>query len=167
MSSTPNNYAFIDSQNLHLSIRSLGWTLDFVRFRKYLKEKYGVSQAFLFIGFIEGNSGLYETLQRAGYICIFQPTLAYRNGQTKGNCDAELVLHAMIEYPNYDKAIVVTGDGDFHCLIKYLIGKEKFGKLLVPNRASYSALLKRFPSEFLAFVSDLRPKIEYKKKRTQ
>ncbi len=37
-----DNFAFIDSQNLNLSIRALGWRLDFRRFRVYLKEKYEV-----------------------------------------------------------------------------------------------------------------------------
>ena len=36
------NYAFIDSQNLNLSILSLGWKLDFQRFRVYLRDKYHV-----------------------------------------------------------------------------------------------------------------------------
>ncbi len=120
-----NNYAFIDSQNLNLSIQALDWKLDFARFRRYLKEKYSVSKAFLFIGYIEGNSDLYKSLQDAGYICIFKPTLIYKDGKTKGNCDAELVLQAMIEYPNFDKAVIVTGDGDFYCLVKYLIDKKK------------------------------------------
>ncbi len=44
-----NNYAFIDSQNLNLSIKDQGWALDFKRFREYLKDKYGVIKAFLFI----------------------------------------------------------------------------------------------------------------------
>ena len=48
-----NNFAFIDSQNLNLAIRSLGWKLDFKRFRIYLEEKYGVKKAYLFIGFME------------------------------------------------------------------------------------------------------------------
>ena len=36
------NYAFIDAQNLHRGIKSLGWDLDWERFRVYLnsaKEK--------------------------------------------------------------------------------------------------------------------------------
>jgi len=33
----PNNYAFIDSQNLNLGIQSLGWKLDFAKFHRYLK----------------------------------------------------------------------------------------------------------------------------------
>ena len=50
-----NNYAFIDSQNLNLSIAEQGWKLDFSKFRKYLLRKYGIAQAFLFIGYIREN----------------------------------------------------------------------------------------------------------------
>ena len=155
-----NNYAFIDSQNLHLAIRSLGWKINFKRLRVYLTEKYDVQKAFLFIGYLEGNSSLYTALQDAGFILIFKPTLKYKDGTTKGNCDAELVLHAMVEYGNYEKAIVITGDGDFHCLVEYLVKQDKLEKLLIPNKASYSALLKRFDSQFLAFISDLKKKLE-------
>src|SRR3989304_4527401 len=84
MKNKRNNYAFIDSQNLNLSIKSLRWKLDFGRFRVYLKEKYGVTKAFLFIGYIEGNNDLYSALQSAGFICIFKPTLQYKDGTTKG-----------------------------------------------------------------------------------
>ena len=160
-----NNYAFIDSQNLNLSIRSLGWKLDFARFRVYLKEKYGVTKAFLFIGFVEGNNDLYVSLQSAGFLCIFKPTLEYKNGTTKGNCDAELVLHAMIEFLNYDKAVIVTGDGDFYCLVKYLIDKNKIEAVIIPNRFKFSALLNfRIFRPFLKFMNDLKTKLEYKKK---
>ncbi|QQR55325.1 NYN domain-containing protein [Candidatus Peregrinibacteria bacterium] len=163
-----DNYAFIDSQNLNLSIKELGWKLDFRKFRQYLKEKYKVSKAFLFLGFIAENSDLYKSLQDAGFILIFKPTLTYKDGHTKGNCDAELVLQTMIEFKNYQKALLVTGDGDFHCLAKYLIQENKLEKLLIPNQKKYSALLKKFPSEFLAFINDLKPKLHYtKKKRTQ
>lgn len=162
-----NNYAFIDSQNLNLSIKELGWSLSFQKFRIYLKEKYGVSKAFLFIGFIPENNDLYKSLQDAGFILIFKPTLSYKSGHTKGNCDAELVLQAMIEFRNYNKAVLVTGDGDFHCLAKYLIQEGKLEKLLIPNQKKYSSLLKKLPSEFLAFISDLKQKLNYLKKRTQ
>ncbi len=148
-----NNFAFIDSQNLNLAIKELGWTLDFEKFRVYLKEKYGVTKAYLFIGYIQDNKDLYKSLQERGYILIFKPTLKYKDGKVKGNCDAELVLQAMIDVQTYDHAVIVTGDGDFHCLVDYLIKQKKLGKLLVPNQKSYSALLKRFPSEYLAFVS--------------
>lgn len=161
-----NNFAFIDSQNLNLSIRELGWVLDFRRFRKYLFDKYNVSKAFLFIGFVEGNNELYKSLQEAGFICIFKPTLKYKDGHTKGNCDAELVLQVMIEYQSYDRAVIVTGDGDFYCLARYLIEKDKLSIMLVPNGNKFSALLRlKICRPFLRFMNNLRKKLEYKKKR--
>lgn len=57
---TPIVYAFIDSQNLNLGIRSQGWVLDFKKFRLYLKNKYHVEKAYLFIGMVPGNEQLYE-----------------------------------------------------------------------------------------------------------
>lgn len=114
-----NNYAFIDSQNLNLGVRSQGWRLDFGKFRQYLITKYQVKKTYLFIGYIQGNQALYTYLQNVGYICIFKPTLEIKEGKNqvrvKGNVDAELVLHAMIEFNNYDRAVIVSGDGDFHC----------------------------------------------------
>lgn len=161
-----NNYAFIDSQNVNLAIRGQGWKLDWKRFRIYLTEQYGVTEAFLFIGFIEGNAELYTALQRAGFVCIFKPTLVHANGGTKGNCDAELVLQAMIEYSKYDKAIVVTGDGDFHCLAKYLAQKNKLGTLLIPDRFKFSALLRfRMFRPYLQYMNDLQALLAYKKER--
>lgn len=139
-------YAFIDSQNLNLGIRSCGWVLDFKKFRLYLKNKYNVSKAFLFIGYISGNESLYSKLQRYGYILIFKPTLEIRKGKgvkVKGNVDAELVLHAVVEKDNYEKAVIVSGDGDFFCLIEYLKKVNKLEKVFVPNY-KYSRLLKKF-----------------------
>lgn len=166
MKQSRNNYAFIDSQNVNLAIRSLGWRLDWVRFRVYLREKYGVAKAFLFIGYIEGNNDLYVSLQNAGFLCVFKPTLTYKDGTMKGNCDAELVLQAMVEYSQYEKAVIVTGDGDFYCLVKHLLENGKLERVLVPNYFKYSALLKRFGRKQLSFMNELRGKLEYKKKRT-
>jgi uncharacterized LabA/DUF88 family protein len=160
-------YAFIDSQNLNLSIQALGWHLDFARFRTYLRDKYNVDKAYIFIGFIDDNNELYDSLREAGYILVFKQTLTYKDGTTKGNVDAELVLHAMIHLNTYDKALIVTGDGDFYCLIEYLIQKQKLSKVIVPNQHRYSALLKRFDSDYLAFVSDLKSKLAYVSKRKE
>ena len=161
-----NNYAFIDSQNLNLGIRSQGWKLDFTTFRRYLKNKYAVSQAFLFIGYVFGNENLYLNLQKAGYILIFKPTLEVKeNGKTiiKGNVDAELVLHTMIEFENYVKAVVVSGDGDFHCLVEYLAEHKKLLKILVPTK-HYSSLLREFNSgNYIVRIDLLRSTLKQKK----
>jgi uncharacterized LabA/DUF88 family protein len=161
-----SNYAFIDSQNLNLGIRELGWRVDFKRFRIYLRDKYQVEVAYLFIGYMSQNVDMYKSFKEAGFICIFRPTLTNKDGTTKGNCDSELVLHAMIQYEKYKQAIIISGDGDFQCLAKYLYENNKLGALLVPNQKKYSALLKYdIFKPYIRFVSDLRNKLEYVPKK--
>jgi uncharacterized LabA/DUF88 family protein len=157
-----NNFAFIDSQNLNLSIQSLGWKLDFSRFRKYLQDKYFISKAYLFIGYVSGNELLYAYLQDAGYICIFKPTLELSSGRIKGNIDTELVLHTMIEIKHFNQAVLVTGDGDFFCLVQYLKKQGKLYKVLIPNQHRYSILLKRLSTpdhNILDFMNTLQDKV--------
>jgi len=156
-----NNYAFIDSQNLNLGINKLNWRLDFKKFRIYLKEKYKVSQAFLFIGFIPENQDLYSSLQKDGYILIFKPVLFDGERQPKGNVDADLVLQTMIEFDNFDQAIIVSSDGDFYCLVKYLYEKGKLSRVLSPDVKNCSKLLKKTAKEKIVFMDNLRNKLEY------
>lgn len=151
-----------------MNIIDAGWKIDWWKFRVYLKEKYKVTKAFVFIGYVEGNEKLYKKLQESNYICIFKPTLKYTTGKIKGNCDAELVLQAMIEINNFDKAIIVSGDGDFYCLIKYLIDQDKLEKVLIPNEFKYSALLKKLNNEnrnAFEFLNKKQTTLEYKEKR--
>lgn len=156
------NYAFIDSQNVNLGIRDLGWKLDWKKFRIYLKEKYGVGTAYMFIGYMEENQDLYLSLQKSGYILIFKEILHNKEGFVKGNCDAELVLQAMLDLPKYKKAVIVSGDGDFACLVRHLRKQNKLEKVLVPNTKKYSALLKKAgENEYLDFMNNLKRKLKY------
>jgi Protein of unknown function DUF88. len=167
-------YAFIDSQNLNLSVQNdkfdsvsgeliyRGWKLDFKRFLVYLKDKFKVEKAYLFIGFVPGNESLYKALQEDGYILIFKPTLKFTKGNEKiikGNVDAELILHTMIEFPNFSKAIIIAGDGDYYCLIEYLEKQNKLLHVFIPNMYSYSSLLRKY-KEYFVYVSKLREKLE-------
>jgi uncharacterized LabA/DUF88 family protein len=161
MKKPQNKYAFVDSQNLNLSIREQGWILDFRKFRLYLTRKYDISKAFIFIGYVYENQSLYTNLQKDGYILIFKPTLKLPDGRAKGNVDAELVLHTMIEYDNYDKALIVTGDGDFYCLVEYLIKTEKLLKLMIPNKEKFSSLFRKMMPH-IVFMNNLRNMLEHK-----
>jgi len=137
-----NNAAFIDGQNLYLGIKVLGWQLDYEKFRRYLAEKYGVTKAYIFLGYQAEHAALYDQLRRFGFECIFKMIVRDSAGRVKGNVDAELVLHCVIRLLEYDRAIIVSGDGDFRCLAEYLISKRKLEKILAPNRQRCSSLLK-------------------------
>lgn len=167
-------YAFIDSQNLNLGtskdlfrngkIIYKGWKLDFKKFRQYISDKFRVNKAFLFIGYLKQYEELYEFLKSLGYILVFKPTVKDDHGKPKGNVDAELVLHsAAIEYKNYDKAIIVSGDGDFCCLHKFLAKNQKLAKIIIPNKHSESSLLKQFQN-YKLFLYREKNKLEFRQK---
>lgn len=164
-----NNYAFIDSQNLNLGVRSLGWQVDYRKLRLYLKNKFGIEKAFMFIGLVANNQKLYTMLQSAGFILVFKPTVRYfEDGKEtiKGNVDAELVLHsAAIEFKNYNKAVIITGDGDFACLLNYLHDKNKLLKVIVPTH-KYSQLLEPF-RDYMVRAEQIKNAIEYQKSQTR
>ena len=120
-----------------------------------------VTRAYLFIGFIPENQPMYTFLEECGYILIYKPVQTLKDGSTKGNVDAELVLQAMIEYKKYDYAVIVTGDGDFSCLVKYLYESKKLLKLVVPNRTQFSIFLRNVAKEKIDSLSSLRAKLKF------
>lgn len=160
------NFAFIDSQNLNMGIKESGWSLDYGKFLVYLKEKYSVKKAYLFIGYIPENQNLYSKLQEFGYVLVFKPVLKGVNGKAKGNVDADLVLKAVLKKEEYEKAILVSSDGDFYCLVDYLYGKNKLKCVLSPNMKKCSVLLKKSAKEKIIFMDNLKNKLRYKKKNT-
>lgn len=172
-------YAFIDNQNLNVTIQNLGWKMDWRRFRKYLAEHYGVTQAFMFIGYVPEYEDMYEFLHNAGYNIVLKPTFdmtrprevvakpdASANGDgeekkpIKGNVDVELVLWAVKEMNTYDKAIIVSGDGDFYSLVEYLESNGKLKKILTPS-GQYSSLYNRY-DKYIERLDQHRRQLEYK-----
>ncbi len=166
------NFAFIDSQNLNLGIQRAGWKMDWKKFRAYLKEKYDVEKAYMFIGYLPENEDLYTQMQSAGYLVALKPTLEMfatpeddqkddkDKPPTKGNVDAELVMYAMKELPNYQKAIIVSGDGDFYSLIEYLSDRQKLLCIMTPNWR-YSTLLKPF-ERYIVRLDTLKYELSYR-----
>jgi uncharacterized LabA/DUF88 family protein len=164
MKKTENNYAFIDSQNVNMGVGELGWKLDFQKFIVYLREKYSVKTAYLFIGYLPENQNLYARLQKFGYVLIFKPVMKDGSGKPKGNVDADLVLRTMVDYDNYGKAIIVSSDGDFYSLVEHLYSKKKLEAVLSPNKEKCSVLLQKKARERMFFMDTLKDKLEYIKR---
>jgi len=175
----PNNFAFIDSQNLNLGTQRMGWKLDWRKFRKYLRDKHNVGTAYMFIGYMSDNEALYEYMHELGFLVVLKPTIDISSHSQKdqkddgskkpneekekpiikGNVDAELVLYAMKEMPNYDKAIIVSGDGDFFSLAEYLEEQGRLEHILTPNW-QYSTLLKVFEDKIIR-LDQMRRQLSY------
>ena len=153
-----NNFAFIDGANLHQGMNALGWELDYKKFRIWLKDKFSVARAYIFLGNIPKYSNLYAHLQECGYTLIFKEVIYDGNGKAKGNCDADLVLKTVQEhYENgYDYAVLVSSDGDYASLVTFLMNKQKLKMVLSPaNEKKCSVLLKRTGAR-IAYINDQR-----------
>ena len=185
-----NVYAFIDSQNLNVGVQKFGWKMDWQKFRKWLADEHGVTKAFMFIGYVPEFEAMYEQLHEAGYMIVLKPTYDMTRPQpdpaiaeakqkvrakenpnaepeekkpVKGNIDADLVLWAMKELSNYDKAILVSGDGDFYSLVEYLESKKRLGKILTPS-FQYSQLYNRF-EEYIVRLDQHKRELRYYDRR--
>jgi uncharacterized LabA/DUF88 family protein len=155
-----NNYAFIDGQNLYSGVKSLGWMLDLRKFRVHLEQKYHVTDALYFLGYMPSQTTLYQTLQGAGFTVLFKPVVQGRNHEPKGNVDADLVLKVMMELPNFDQAVIVSGDGDYYSLVDHLRNQNKLLAVLAPNRKYCSSLLRKSAGGTLRYVEDIRHLVE-------
>lgn len=160
-----NNYAYIDGTNLHKAIEDLGWELDYHRFHVWLSEKYGASKAYFFIGLVPRYKNLYTFLQECGFTLIFKETVYDIDGKTKGNCDAEIVLHVVRDFyeGRCDQAILVTGDGDFSCLVLFLIEKHKLRAIVAPDKNKCSYLLRKIQAP-IVYLNNLAHKLGLAKK---
>ncbi len=152
---SPRIYIYIDGANLHRAAVELGYHIDYKKFRGWLRQKYNPQQVYLFIGLVPSKTKLYEYLQRCGFVLVFKQTLSV-DGEIKGNCDAELVLRTTAHFyeKEYDQCILLSGDGDFGCLVEFLAEKKAMHSILAPNKKKCSFLLRNKNTE-LVFLNDV------------
>ncbi len=164
-----NNQAFIDGQNLYINTLANDWAVDLKKFRIYLKERYHVEDAYYFLGVVnEENQKLYELIQKAGFILVFREHTQSMVGKKKGNVDTDIVFTVMskiADHEDFDKVLLVSGDGDYFKMVKYLVNKDRFLKLLAPNRHSVSSLYRVFTPKYIDFLDNtgVKRKIELKR----
>lgn len=161
-----NNFAYIDGANLYNGIKNSEWHLDYHRFRVWLSEKYGVKKAYIFLGLIPRYKELYKYLQEAGFVLIFKEVVYDDQGEPKGNCDADLVLQASRDAyeGKFDKAVLVSSDGDYASLVKFLLEQEKFLVVLSTHpKEKCSILLKRTGAK-ISYINEQRSHLALFKK---
>src|SRR3989338_777874 len=160
-----SNLAFIDGQNLYLGTKEDDWKVDHNKFRIYLKDKYHVTEAYYFLGYVtEEQQDLYNNLQKAGFIVLFKEHNENLKAQKKGNVDTDIVFEIMknlVENENFAKIVLVSGDGDYKKLVDYLIKKNRFEKILFPNKRFASSLYKKLGSEFYDYIENIKSHIKF------
>jgi uncharacterized LabA/DUF88 family protein len=86
-------------------------------------------------------------------------------GKKKGNVDADIIFSIMKKiYQNeeFDRVVLVSGDGDYKRMVDFLIEEKKFRKVLFPNKKFASSLYKKLGSEFFDYLDkeDIKHKIK-------
>lgn len=177
------NLAFIDGQNMHfgttkcyecadklgVEIKDIkladctcgkAWEVNLTKFRIYLKENYCVTEAYYFLGYLQDeNTGLYTAIQKAGFIVAFKEHNKLLKSKKKGNIDTDLVFEVMknlVDNPTFNKVVLVSGDGDYHKLVNYLISKNRFKKILFPNKKYASSLYKQKGGELFDYLENIK-----------
>lgn len=146
---------YIDGNNLYRAAKELGFEINYKKFRGWLRQKYNPNNVYLFIGLVPDRVKFYEYLQECGFILIFKQTISVE-GKVKGNCDAELVLKNVSDFytQSFNSCILVTGDGDFGCLVEFLEKNNVIKLILAPHKDKCSILLKNKNTE-ITFLNDL------------
>lgn len=106
----------------------------------------------------------YLKLQKFEYQLFLKPVKTYRQEggtiQRKANCDVEMAFYLMKERENFDRVIVLSGDGDFLPVLKYL--KDEGKEVIILARGPRTAReIRQFAgSNFRDFVR-LKKYIEF------
>jgi uncharacterized LabA/DUF88 family protein len=178
-----NNLAFVDGQNLHFGTSKCSscaeklkkelklmkcedcvcgnaWKVDLAKFRVFLAENYNVNEAYYFIGHLqEKHDEMYQNIQKAGFIIVFREHHQSAKSIKKGNVDTDIVFEVMkkiIDNQEFDKVVLISSDGDYKKLVKFLISKNKFRKILFPNKKFASSLYNELGSEFFDYLENNR-----------
>ena len=134
---------YIDGNNLYRSAKELGFEIDYKKLKGWLRQKYNARNIYLFIGLVPERVKFYEHLQSCGYILIFKQTVSVGE-KIKGNCDAELVLKTVSDFytKSFTSCVLITGDGDFGCLVEFLKDNHSIKTILSPDENKCSILLR-------------------------
>ncbi len=142
------------------------WGIDLKRFRTYLEEKYLVDVAYYYLGFVhEEYQELYEEIQSAGFILVFRQHSSVMLGKKKGNVDSDIIfsiMKRMYSKEDFNRVVLVSGDGDYKMIVDFLIEENRFEKVLFPDAEKASSLYKKITRKYFADLSSdgIRKKIE-------
>lgn len=141
----PITFAFIDATNIIYGASNYGWRMDFHKLAHYLKMRFGVSKILYYAGVDNENLKqlkFYEKLQEFGFQLRLVPVKKFKDGKKKADVDSRMTFEMMKYFKEYDRAVVMTGDGDFYWVLEHLIA-AKNRIFLISHRQNTALELKR------------------------
>lgn len=107
----------------------------------------------------------YKKLEKFGYQLTLKPVKTYENEvgdqKRKANCDVEMAFYIMRDKNEFDSIVVLSGDGDFLPVLKYLRETAKKEVFILARGARTAKEIKRFAGgKFMDFTNNLRERLE-------
>lgn len=122
---------FIDAANVIYSQRTLKWQIDFRKLMNYFKTNYRLDNVYFYFAYLKDDNkqqSFFNKLKQWGYKIRTKEVKLIRQSDgtilKKGNLDVELTIDAVKDLKFYSTAILMSGDSDFHALVKYWHYKE-------------------------------------------
>ena len=160
------NVLYIDAANLMITAKEFRLEYDLFQLLLYFKDKYRINKCYYFSGNFSKQKKDFDLLQKYGVDLILKEVY-FDNGKTKANCDVEISHQITFDVENnlVEKVILISGDGDFCSLLKYVQGKNINTKLFAIHPKSTSYLYKRNHGEFdLTYLSQIISRVSIKRK---
>jgi uncharacterized LabA/DUF88 family protein len=171
-----NNYAYIDGANLHYTYENIDWEIDYKKLIELLKVKYEVIIAHYFIGNTPATKPISDKLTSYGYnIKLKDPSPYTSEGiicskcgeileepetRYKADVDSYLTMQVMTDFSDFNKAVIISSDGDYDELVKRLVRLNKLRIVFAPCREGCSKLLKRAAVDKIAYMDDFKEILE-------
>jgi uncharacterized LabA/DUF88 family protein len=158
-------YAFIDASNIIYGAKAEGWFIDQKKLFNYLKNKFKIKKAFFYYGKDSKNSKKEAFLRKLGQIgfTLRVKEIKRFGKRVKANCDVDLTMDMLLKMKEYDKAVVLTGDGDFAPLFYYLQSRKK-EVIIISSPKRTAREIKKFAGPKHIDFGSLRYFLEYKKR---
>ena len=154
-----SNIAYIDNQNLYMATKDSPepWRIDLARFKVYLKDRYNCDEALLFMGaYDEEYERTYKLFGSFGYKLMFRLHDEVAHSKKKGNVDTDVVFQMKHDFHHdaFEKAVLVSGDGDYFKTVNYLVEQGKFERVMLPSHKNASSLYRKLRSRYYIFLDD-------------
>lgn len=102
------------------------------------------------ISFMEVKSLLAGALITKNYMNTFGTNI---RSTRKANCDVDMAFFLMRDRKSYDRAVILSGDGDFLPVLKFLRKEDKKEIFILAHTSRTAREIKRFAAEkFLDFA---------------
>ncbi|MDB9453032.1 MAG: NYN domain-containing protein [Dolichospermum sp.] len=160
---------FLDGANFFfMQKNALCWKVDPKKILDYIETEGNIVDAFYYIGHDtppEAKQQSYlDALPLMGYSLITKPIKTIYDANTgltkqKANLDIEIVLDMFNTIDSYDKAVLISGDGDFERALTLLRAKGKQFTVIATDKFIARELRNVAGRHYIRF-DDIRDKVE-------